>query len=367
LYEGDVVRLVGADGLSGLINKEMSYVFNEAEPDYQFRDQNMSYILLDDVQEPYPQFRQPPSDYIHGWLSVVLKARGNVIGFISLDSRTPGRFTELDAHLALNFANQAAVALENARLFSDLQKELEERKKLIDELAKKNAELEQFTYTVSHDLKSPLVTINGFLGYLEQDTLSGNTERLKKDMLRIQEAVHKMQRLLNELLELSRIGRMMNAPERARFSDLVAEAMEIVQGRVEERGVAVYIDPDLPEVYVDRPRVVEALQNLIDNAAKYMGSQPAPRIEIGHRGNENETPVFFVRDNGIGIPPEHHERIFGLFNKLDARSEGTGVGLALVKRIIEVHGGRIWVESEARMGSTFLFTLPSKPKLESVI
>ncbi|MFT3891345.1 MAG: PAS domain S-box protein [Anaerolineales bacterium] len=367
LYEGEVVRLVGADGLSSLIDREMSYIANETEPDYQFRDQNVSYILLDDVQEHYSQFSQPPSDYIHGWLSVVLKARGNVIGFISLDSRTPGRFTELDARLALNFANQAAVALENARLFSDLQKELEERKKLIEELAKKNAELEQFTYTVSHDLKSPLVTINGFLGYLEQDALSGNTERLKKDMLRIQEAVHKMQRLLNELLELSRIGRMMNAPESVPFSDLVAEAMEIVQGRMEEHGVMIQISPDLPLVYVDRPRLVEALQNLIDNAAKYMGSQPMPRIEIGQRGNENEMPVFFVRDNGIGIPPEHHERIFGLFNKLDARSEGTGVGLALVKRIIEVHGGRIWVESEAGKGSTFLFTLPSKPKIESVI
>ena len=367
LYEGNVVRLVGSDGLSESFKNDMWYTANETEPDYQFRSQSVSYILLEDVQQEYPQFREPPSDYIHGWLSVALKARGNLIGFISLDSREPGRFTELDAHLALNFANQVSVALENARLFSDLQKELEERKKLIDELAKKNAELEQFTYTVSHDLKSPLVTINGFLGYLERDALSGNTERLKKDTLRIQEAVHKMQRLLNELLELSRIGRMMNAPENIPFNDIIEEALEIVQGRLEERGVVVRIQPDLPIVYGDRPRLVEVLQNLIDNAAKYTGNQVTPGIEIGQRGNENELPVFFVRDNGIGIAPEHHERVFGLFNKLDARSEGTGVGLALVKRIIEVHGGRIWVESEAGMGATFLFTLPSKPKPDSVI
>ncbi len=236
-----------------------------------------------------------------------------------------------------------------------------EREKLIDELGKKNAELEQFTYTVSHDLKSPLVTINGFLGYLEQDAASGNMERLKKDTQRIHEAVRKMQRLLNELLELSRIGRMMNPPEITPFNRLVTEALDIVHGRLEERGVIVHVHPDLPVIYGDHPRLVEVLQNLVDNAAKYMGDQTNPQIEIGQRGNENGMPVFYIRDNGMGIEPEHHERVFGLFNKLDARSDGTGVGLALVKRIIEVHGGRIWVESEAGMGSTFLFTLPAGP------
>ena len=361
LYVGEFAYLMGSDGLSDEFDKNMKIKIDAGEPDYRFVVEDVPYILLDDVQEQYPQFRTPPSSYIHGWLSVPLKARGNLIGFISLDSRTPGRFTELDARLALNFANQVAVALENARLFSDLQKELEERKKLIEELGKKNAELEQFTYTVSHDLKSPLVTINGFLGYLEQDALSGNMERLKKDALRIQDAVHKMQRLLNELLELSRIGRLMNASETIPFKELVQEALEIVHGRLEERGVVVHIQPDLPAVYGDRPRLVEVVQNLLDNAAKYMGGQERPRIEVGQRGEENRLPIYYVRDNGIGIAPEHHERIFGLFNKLDARSEGTGVGLALVKRIVEVHGGRIWVESEAGAGSTFLFTFPSPP------
>ncbi|HEY5728655.1 MAG TPA: ATP-binding protein [Anaerolineales bacterium] len=211
------------------------------------------------------------------------------------------------------------------------------------------------------------ITINGFLGFLEEDALAGNTERLKKDVQRIQEAVQKMQRLLNELLELSRIGRMMNAPETVPFSELVDEAMNIVHGRLEERGVVVHTHSNLPLVHVDKPRLVEVLQNLIDNAAKYMGDQSDPRIEIGQDGTEDAKPIFFVKDNGLGIAPEYHERIFGLFNKLDAKSEGTGVGLALVKRIVEVHGGRIWVQSasspqgEADVGSTFLFTLPTGP------
>ena len=201
----------------------------------------------------------------------------------------------------------------------------------------------------------------------KQDALSGNTERLKKDIQRIQEAVHKMQKLLSELLELSRIGRMMNAPEVIAFDELVNEAVDIVHGRLEEHGVSVHVHANLSTVYGDRPRLVETLQNLIDNAAKYMGDQNAPDIEIGQRGEESGMPVFFVKDNGMGIAPEHHERVFGLFNKLDSRSEGTGVGLALVKRIIEVHGGRIWVESEAGKGATFLFTLPAKPEPDSVI
>lgn len=248
-----------------------------------------------------------------------------------------------------------------------LQSELEQRALLINELESKNQELERFTYTVSHDLKSPLVTISGFLGFLEKDAIAGDMDRLHEDTQRIQEAVTKMQRLLNELLELSRIGRMMNDPQNIFFEELIHEAMEVVHGRLKEGNITIRIQPGLPAVYGDKPRLVEVLQNLLDNAAKYMGDQPQPRIEIGQRGFDNGQLVFYVKDNGMGIASEHYERIFGLFNKLDVKSEGTGVGLALVKRILEVHGGRIWVESEAEHGSTFFFTLPAQAPSDSVI
>jgi len=249
---------------------------------------------------------------------------------------------------------------EKVKAQEEVQKLNEELKERIRELEASNTELTQFTYTVSHDLKSPLVTINGFLGFLEQDALSGDTERLKKDIQHIQEATNKMHTLLTELLELSRIGRMMNEPENVSFADIVKDALDNVHGQLESHRVTVRTQPNLPIVHGDRQRLIEVLQNLLDNAAKYMGDQTDPHIEVGQEGEEDGKPIFFVKDNGMGIAPEHHERIFGLFNKLNAQSEGSGIGLTLVKRIIEVHGGRIWVESESGKGSTFYFTLPTK-------
>jgi PAS domain S-box-containing protein len=241
-----------------------------------------------------------------------------------------------------------------------------EREKLISELESQNAELERFTYTVSHDLKSPLITITGFVGYLEEDATSGNMERLRGDIQRIQGAVEKMQRLLDELLELSRIGRLMNPPEEVPFEEIVNNALDNVHGQLEERGVAVTLGPNLPSVHGDRQRLVEVLQNLVDNAAKCMGEQSDPHIEIGQQCEEDGKPVFYVKDNGIGIAPEYHEKIFGLFEKLDAKTEGTGIGLALVKRIVEFHGGRIWVESAAGKGATFYFTLATQGSGETL-
>ncbi|HEX2997180.1 MAG TPA: PAS domain S-box protein, partial [Anaerolineales bacterium] len=232
-----------------------------------------------------------------------------------------------------------------------------ERERLIAELESKNAELERFTYTVSHDLKAPLITIRGFLGFVEQDAKAGNLERMKTDMQRISAATDKMQRLLDELLELSRVGRLINPPVNIAFGDLIRDALKLVEGRLRGKNVEIKIQDNLPVVFGDFQRLLEVLQNLIDNAVKFIGTQSKPIIEIGTQGEENRMPVFFVRDNGIGIAPEHHERVFGLFNKLNLGIEGTGVGLAIVKRIIEVHGGRIWVESEEGKGATFYFTL----------
>ena len=236
----------------------------------------------------------------------------------------------------------------------------QEREALIAELEAKNAELERFTYTVSHDLKSPLVTIKGFLGLLEKDVLAGNTERMNQDISQIRGAAAKMQRLLEDLLELSRIGRLMNVPEHASLTDLAREAATRTARQLGERGVTLSIAPAMPTVYGDRDRLRQIFQHLIENAVKFMGEQPDPRIEI-NAAVHDDAVVCSVRDNGIGIAPKYHEKIFGLFEQLHQPIDGTGIGLTLVKRIVDIHGGRIEVASEGKgCGSTFTFSLPVK-------
>ena len=234
-----------------------------------------------------------------------------------------------------------------------------EREEFIEELEARNAEMERFTYTVSHDLKTPLVTIKGFLGLLRQDMARNDVARVETDLAQISQATDTMAQLLSELLELSRIGRQMNPSEAVSLTELAREAVTLVDGAISARGVEVEVAPEMPEVWGDRLRLLEVYQNLIENAVKFMGDQTEPRIEIGARQQGSEV-VCYVKDNGIGIDPKYHENVFGLFNRLDQRIEGTGIGLALVRRIVEVHGGRVAVESAGEgQGSTFSFTLPN--------
>jgi signal transduction histidine kinase len=239
-----------------------------------------------------------------------------------------------------------------------IQERLLERNSLIGELETRNAELERFTYTVSHDLKTPLVTIGGFLGLVEQDALAGNPQRLREDLKRISEATDKMRRLLDELLQLSRAGRRLNTVEALPLRPIIDEALSIVDARSSR--VRVDVQSPLPTVLGDRGRLIEVFQNLLENAFKYTGNQEAPTVEIGSDGfDEKGHAKIFVRDNGIGIPPQFHSRIFELFEKLDPLSQGTGVGLALVRRIVDAHGGSVSVQSQGDgTGTTFTLTLP---------
>ncbi|WP_429885950.1 ATP-binding protein [Geoalkalibacter halelectricus] len=226
------------------------------------------------------------------------------------------------------------------------------------ELEERSAELERFNYTVSHDLKSPLVTVKSFLGFLEKDLAAGDAERIQTDIDYMRAATQKMSQLLDELLEMSRIGRIVNPPVRVAYGDLIQEVLALVAGPIAERGVEIQVSDEDLVLFGDRSRLVEIWQNLLENAVKYMGGQTAPFIYLGVEDRAGEQ-VFFVRDNGMGIDPRYAEKIFGLFEKLDRQTEGSGLGLALVKRIVEVYGGRIWVESVGEgQGSCFFFTLP---------
>jgi signal transduction histidine kinase len=250
-----------------------------------------------------------------------------------------------------------------AEAFNEMAERLEktraERESLIQELERRNAELERFTYTVSHDLRSPLVTVRGFVDLLEKDAAAAAPERVASDLARIRGATSTMEALLRELLELSRVGRVMNPPETVSLDELAGQATALLHERLRAARVRVDVQPGLGFARGDRTRLLEVFQNLIENAVKFRSGQGDPVVEVARRAS-TDGPVITVRDNGVGIDPRYHDRVFALFERLDPRVEGTGVGLALVKRIVEVHGGRVWVESEgAGQGSTFCFTLPA--------
>lgn len=241
---------------------------------------------------------------------------------------------------------------------TDLKAAEEHLRRVSEELRQRNEELERFIYSVSHDLKSPLVTFKTFLGFLRQDQRADSRENMEKDMNFMAAAADKMERLLDDLLEMSRIGRLDKAPTRIELGNLLDEALAAVAGPIAERGVEVRVDLPKLCLYGEPLRLARLWQNLIDNAVKYLGDQAAPRVELGMEIIAGER-VFFVRDNGLGIDPRHQRKVFGLFEKVNPKSPGSGLGLALAKRIVELYHGRIWVESAGPgRGTCFRFTLP---------
>jgi GAF domain-containing protein/signal transduction histidine kinase len=283
-------------------------------------------------------------------LAVPLVIQDRVIGALTVSDNISRSFDARETALLQAFGDQAALALENARLFADVEAQAAV-------LAKQNVELNAFTYSVSHDLKSPLVTIQAMCGLLQEDY----GDRLDEDGLRVLSRITAntthMASLIGDLLALSRIGREARPAEAVLARDVVHAVLDGLSDLIQARGVAVEVNADVT-VWAVRVQLEQIFANLIGNAVKYLGDTATPRIEIG--AEEGERAVeFWVRDNGIGIDPAYHERIFELFQRLrDVEAEGTGVGLAIVKKILDSAGGRIWVESVPGQGATFRFTWP---------
>jgi signal transduction histidine kinase len=243
--------------------------------------------------------------------------------------------------------------------FATVFEDITDQKRTEFEIKQKNEELTRFIYTVSHDLKSPLVTIKSFTEYLKEDLKINDVTAQDKDIQYIQNAADKMGKLLDELLQLSRIGRKEDPKKDVPLDEIIKNALDLLAGSITKRNAQIILSGPTIIVYGHSQRLIQLYQNLIDNAVKFMGNQTSPRIEIGSVFDENRNePVLFVKDNGSGIDPRHQHKLFGLFEKLDTGTEGTGIGLALVKRIIEVHNGTVWFHSDGKgNGTTFYFTL----------
>lgn len=245
------------------------------------------------------------------------------------------------------------------RVITDRKEQEEAIRKANEELAMANDEMERFVYTASHDLKSPIVTIRGFIGHLKQDVLNERTDRVLNFVDRIEAATLKMQSHIDDLLDLSRIGRVRHESEEIEIGDLVVSIVHDHIDKVKDKHAKVVVEPQMPVVYAVREQMVQVFDNLIVNALKYGCSGESPEIRIGSKVMDDDI-AFYVEDNGQGIAAEYQSKIFELFQRLETKENGTGVGLALVKRVMELNKGIVWVESEPGHGAKFWVSFPKQ-------
>jgi PAS domain S-box-containing protein len=230
------------------------------------------------------------------------------------------------------------------------------------ELARSNQELDDFAYIASHDLKEPLRGIHNYANFLLEDYAERLDDDGKSKLHTLTRLAQRMETLIDSLLHFSRVGRVELSNQQTDLNQLLSDTLEALQITLQEQHVKIRVPQKLPTLRCDRVRVGEVLQNLITNAVKY-NDKPEKWIEIGVQESSSGAPVLYVRDNGIGIAARHQDAVFRIFKRLHGRDKyggGTGVGLTIVKKIIERHGGHIWVESAEGEGTTFYFTLAAE-------
>ena len=289
--------------------------------------------------------------YTH-FLGVPLQVAERTIGVLTFRARRP--FTSSDEELGEAFAGQAAIAIEQSRLLASTAAQAAA-------LKAKNAELDSFVYSVSHDLKSPLVSIEGLSSLLLADYGDVLPADGRHFLERIQANVQHLERVIADLLELSRIGREARPLEDVALDEILDRVLQELATSISARGVEI-VHGELPRVWAIRTQLEQVIGNLVGNAVKYLGETLRPRVEI--RTVEHDEGIeCLVRDNGIGIDPAYYQKVFELFQRLhDVETPGTGVGLPIVKKIVESAGGRIWIESARGEGTTVHFIWPRRER-----
>jgi signal transduction histidine kinase len=242
-----------------------------------------------------------------------------------------------------------------------LKREIDEHERTEEALKRTNEVLQNFVHVVSHDLKTPITCIQGFSSALLDKHKEGLDDQGRICLERIDASALRMERLVSDLLVLSKVGRVVATFEDVSSLEIVTNATSGLQERLKAKGIGLIVEDSLPVVNCDQGRIYQVFDNLLVNAIKFMGDTKNPKIEIGYKDTGN-FHQFHVRDNGIGIDPKYHREIFEMFHRLKQieDEEGTGLGLAIVETIISEHGGQIWVESEKGKGATFYFTLAKK-------
>jgi signal transduction histidine kinase len=289
-------------------------------------------------------------------ISVPMISKDQVIGVLNFRSIKPNAYTEKDLEIAESIGSQIAGAIANTLLFAE-RKEMEVALRVkTEKLARSNQDLEQFAYVASHDLQEPLRMVTSYLQLLVK-RYGGKLDADANEFIDFAvDGAVRMRKLINDLLAYSRVGTQGKELSLTDCEAVLVQSINDLKIIIEENGAHVTHDP-LPTVMADPPQLGQLFQNLIGNAIKFRSHEP-PRVHISASRNGSGW-VFSVRDNGIGIPSEYSERIFIIFQRLHNREEyaGTGIGLAICKKIVERHGGHIWVESEVGKGAIFRFSL----------
>lgn len=307
-------------------------------------------LILPDAPAEYPIFREPPHAPIRSWMGIPLIAQDRVIGMLALDSYQPGFFHEDHLRLVMPFVNSVAVALERARW-------LEEERRHREELSRLNQDLEAFAHTVAHDLKQPLGVILGATEFLEKDLETLSVEELREHLRWIRRVGKKMHRMIEELLLLASVRYTEVPREPVAMGTIVEAVLERLAPLITETGAHIDLPESWPTVLGYGPWLEEVWANYLSNALRY-GGRP-PRVVLGADRLPNGALRFWVKDNGPGIPPEEQARLFAPFGVRDRRPGSHGLGLSIVRMIVEKLGGEVGVESTPGRGSTFWFTLPA--------
>lgn len=289
---------------------------------------------------------------VRSYLAVpVISRAGSVLGALFFGHAEPSVFGDRAQRLAVALAANAATAMDNARLFADQQR-------LIKELEKTNDELDQFAYAASHDLRAPLRGISNLATWIEEDLGGATPKKVREHIAMLKGRASRMDKLINGLLELARVGRVRQKAERVDVTELLHETIDLLSAPEASR---ILIVGAMPMMIAERFALQQVFLNLILNAVQHAGRKDViVRIMATERPDEYE---FAVSDNGVGIPVEHHERVWQIFQTLQARDivESTGIGLTIVRKQVEANGGRAWIEPGGP-GATVRFTWPKHGK-----
>ena len=401
LINNDYARVVRGHGYSQFGTKDsltaISFKVSDVAALQKMRETSEP-LAIPNVQEDSTWvYAKPEHAWIQSYAGVPLCIREQVIGFLNVNSATPHFFSLEDAERLQTFADHAAIAIENARLYYDLQQHRDHLEEMIEarttaltktnerlqqeirhrqeaqramhqftvELAERNEELDSFAHTVAHDLKSPVNIIIGYSEILEDSFADMSEVDVVKILKIVGQAGIKMNSIINELLLLSSVRKQDIKVHPLRMVTIVEEAQKRLIQQIQEYDANIIMPKTWPKALGYAPWIEEVWANYIGNAIKY-GGRP-PQIMLGSTEHQNGMVTFWVKDNGQGITPEDQARLFAPFERLEqARVKGHGLGLSVVRRIVEKLNGQVSVESELGQGSIFAFTLPALTNEQTV-